>query len=73
MLLFKYCYIGRYYPKSDGTFACGFLLEFGLPWNQANKRCQDMGGRLPEIKNKQENEEIRNIKAMKTNLEIQFK
>jgi len=24
-----------------------------------------MGGRLPEIKNKQENEEIRNIKVMK--------
>jgi hypothetical protein len=46
------------FVKADGKQACGFYLEKGLFWQQANKRCQAAGGRLPEIKSPEENSDI---------------
>ena len=51
------------YTKSDGSTACGFTLQKGLTWQQANDLCKSQGGRLPEIRSKEENDIIFNFKV----------
>ena len=47
--------------KSDGSCACGFMLEFGLTWRKAADKCKSLGARLPEIRNEQENNDVSSL------------
>jgi hypothetical protein len=46
------------YSKSNGAIACGYDIQPGLNWNQAATECARVGGRLPEIADARENNEI---------------
>jgi len=52
------------YKKSDGTCACGFFLERGLPWQQAVDKCRSFGARLPEIYSAVDNAKIFSLKVI---------
>jgi hypothetical protein len=44
--------------KTDGTCACGFMIEGGFTWRAAADKCKSLGARLPEVKSVQENIDI---------------
>jgi len=49
------------YKKGDGFPACGILLERKLNFSEAEEKCKNIGGKLPEIASegrKQYNSEI---------------
>jgi hypothetical protein len=52
------------YKKSDGTCACAFFLERGLPWQQAVEKCRSFGARLPEIYSAEDNAKIFSLKVI---------
>ena len=53
------------YFKYDGSKACGFYLETGLTWHQANAKCKRFNARLPEIRTKEDNDQIFVLKVLK--------
>ena len=47
--------------KANGNCACGFILMEVSTWSQAVKACKANGGRLAEIYNKLENNDIKSF------------
>jgi hypothetical protein len=60
------------YTKDDGSTACGFFLQKGLTWVQANKQCFAEGGRLPTILSARENDLIKKAQVGYKNFEPVF-
>jgi len=52
-----------FYKKGDGLTACAFFLDEMLEFTEAQEKCKKMGGRLPEIKSKEENDIIAKFKV----------
>ena len=44
--------------KYNGKTFCGFFLQPGLTWQEANERCDLLGGRLPVVSSVKENTDI---------------
>ena len=57
--------ITQKFIKSDGQVFCGFFLEMGLSWHDADQRCKAQGARLPEIKSEIEQKQIMQLKVGK--------
>jgi hypothetical protein len=51
------------YKKDSGMCACGFFLQKGLVWRQAEDQCYALGARLPEVKSPIENADILSVKV----------
>ena len=49
------------YRKSDGSCACGLLLESDLTWIEAFDACISIGARLPEVMSEEDNQDIYNL------------
>lgn len=54
-----------YYRKDDGLIACAVFLKGTFDFPQAEEKCNEIGGRLPQIQGSDENNLIAKFKVRK--------